>query len=144
MSYVVISRRIFLESRTYKSVGVGKFMFLMRVKRWMRVAFTMLVKDLYTILWSLTIAGAFIKPLSYMLVPYIIAENPDIKANDAITLSRRMMNGYKWKCFCYQLSFIGWNILSFISMGLVGVLYSNPYKTAFFTCLLYTSDAADD
>lgn len=86
----------------------------------MRVAFTMLVKDLYTILWSLTIAGAFIKPLSYMLVPYIIAENPDIKANDAITLSRRMMNGYKWKCFCYQLSFIGWNILSFISMGLVG------------------------
>ena len=120
MSYVVISRRIFLESRTYKSVGVGKFMFLMRVKRWMRVAFTMLVKDLYTILWSLTIAGAFIKPLSYMLVPYIIAENPDIKANDAITLSRRMMNGYKWKCFCYQLSFIGWNILSFISMGLVG------------------------
>lgn len=133
MSYVVISRRIFLESRTYKSVGVGKFMFLMRVKRWMRVAFTMLVKDLYTILWSLTIAGAFIKPLSYMLVPYIIAENPDIKANDAITLSRRMMNGYKWKCFCYQLSFIGWNILSFISMGLVGVLYSNPYKTAFFT-----------
>lgn len=131
MSYVVISRRIFLESRTYKSVGVGKFMFLMRVKRWMRVAFTMLVKDLYTILWSLTIAGAFIKPLSYMLVPYIIAENPDIKANDAITLSRRMMNGYKWKCFCYQLSFIGWNILSFMSMGLVGVLYSNPYKTAF-------------
>ena len=39
MSYVVISRRIFLESRTYKSVEVGKFMFLMRVKRWMRVAF---------------------------------------------------------------------------------------------------------
>ena len=50
-----------------------------------------------------------------------------------VVISRRMMNGYKWKCFCYQLSFIGWNILSFMSMGLVGVLYSNPYKTAFFT-----------
>ncbi len=33
------------------------------------------VKDVFMILWSLTVVGAFIKPFSYQLVPYIIAEN---------------------------------------------------------------------
>ena len=133
MSYIVISRRIFLESRTYKKVGVGKFMFLMRVKRWMKAAWVLLVKDALTILWSLTIIGAFIKPFSYQLVPYIIAENPDVSARQAITLSKNMMKGYKWKSFCYNLSFIGWSFLSFMTFGIVGVFFSNPYKTAFFT-----------
>lgn len=133
MSYVVISRRIFLESRTYKKVGVGKFMFLMRIKKWIHVAWVLFVKDVYTILWSFTIAGAFIKPFSYQLVPYIIAENPDLSAKEAISLSRNMMNGYKWKSFCYSLSFIGWSLLGFATFGLVGVFFANPYKTAFFT-----------
>lgn len=133
MSYIVISRRIFLESRTYKYVGAGKFMFLIRVKKWLNTAWVMLVKDVYTILWSLTIVGAFIKPFSYQLVPYIIAENPELTANEAITLSRRMMYGYKWQSFCYELSFIGWSVLSFLTFGLVGVFFANPYKTAFFT-----------
>ena len=133
MSYIVISRRIFLESRTYKKVGVGKFMFLMRIKRLMHVAWVLFVKDVFTILWSLTIAGAFIKPFSYQLVPYIIAENPDLSATEAITLSRNMMNGYKWKSFCYNISFIGWSVLCFLTFGLVGVFFANPYRTAFFT-----------
>ncbi len=133
MSYVVISRRIFLESRTYKKVGVGKFMFLMRIKKWMHVAWVLFVKDVYTILWSFTIVGAFVKPFSYQLVPYIIAENPDLSAKEAISLSRNMMNGYKWKSFCYSLSFIGWSLLGFMTFGLAGVFFANPYRTAFFT-----------
>ena len=60
MCYIVISRRIFLESRTYKKAGANKFMFLMRVKRWMHVAWVLFVKDVFTILWSLTVVGAFI------------------------------------------------------------------------------------
>lgn len=96
-------------------------MFLMRIKRWMHVAWVLFVKDVFTILWSLTIAGAFIKPFSYQLVPYIIAENPDLSATEAITLSRNMMNGYKWKSFCYNISFIGWSVLCFLTFGLVGV-----------------------
>ena len=133
MCYIVISRRIFLESRTYKKAGANKFMFLMRVKRWMHVAWVLFVKDVFTILWSLTVVGAFIKPFSYQLVPYIIAENPNLSAAEAITLSRKMMDGYKWRSFCYSLSFIGWSLLSFVTFGLVGVFFANPYKTAFFT-----------
>lgn len=133
LGYVVTARRIFLESRTYSKAGVGKFMFLIRVKRWMHVAWVMFVKDIFTILWSFTIIGAFIKPFSYQLVPYIIAENPDLSATEAITLSRDMMKGYKWRSFCYSLSFIGWSVLSFMTFGIAGVFFVNPYKTAFFT-----------
>ncbi len=80
MSY---QEEFFLRAGRIKKVGVGKFMFLMRIKRWMHVAWVLFVKDVFTILWSLTIAGAFIKPFSYQLVPYIIAENPDLSATEA-------------------------------------------------------------
>ena len=43
------------------------------------------------------------------------------------------MKGHKWECFIFELSFIGWEILSMMTLGLVGVLYTNPYKTAAFT-----------
>ena len=87
---------------------------------------------LYT-LWCLTIAGWVIKRYSYYLVPYIVAENPDIPALRAVTLSRKMMKGHKWECFLFELSFIGWYILDLVSLGLCGILYSNPYKVAAFS-----------
>ena len=58
--------------------------------------------------------GGIIKKYSYYLVPYIVAENPDISALKAIKLSRNMMKGYKWKCFLYEMSFIRWDILILI------------------------------
>ena len=56
-------------------------------------------------------------------------------ANTAITLSRKMMNGNKWKFFCLSLSFIGWMLLGILTLG-IGFLFLNPYmqasKVAFF------------
>ena len=131
-TYLVISRRIVLETRTYDAVPPGKFMFLIRVKRWMKASWVLIVNNVYEILWSLTIVGIFVKHFSYMLVPYIIAENPDMKANEAITLSRKMMKGYKWRAFLYGLSFIGWTVIGMATLGVVGVLFVNPYKAAFY------------
>ena len=93
---------------------------------------TMLLKDVYEILWLFTIVGAFIKKYSYFMVPYIVAENPDISPNTAITLSRRMMCGHKWQCFVMSWSFILWEILDFFSYGIIGAIYLNPYKEATF------------
>lgn len=130
--FLVIAARIILEGRIYDVVGFGKFAFLIRVRRWAHTAWVLFVTNVYTILWDFTIVGIFVKRYSYLMVPYILAENPDIRANDAITLSRKMMDGYKWKAFCYSISFIGWEIVSFLTMGLVGILYSNPYRAALF------------
>lgn len=37
-----------------------------------------------------------------------MAEHPGLTANEAITESRRIMDGNKWRLFCLDLSFLGW------------------------------------
>ncbi|MDR1563484.1 MAG: DUF975 family protein [Oscillospiraceae bacterium] len=70
-----------------------------------------------------------VKNYSYRLVPYIISECPHLSANEAITLSRKMMNGNKWAMFVFDLSFIGWYLLGFIACG-IGILFVHPYYYA--------------
>ena len=131
--YQVISRRIFLEGRGYKKVPMQRFLFLLRIKKWTKTAWTMFVTTAFYSLWSLTIVGALVKRYSYMLVPYIVAENPNIKTLDAINLSRRMMYGHKWECCKLELSYFGWMILGIFTLGITELLYSNPYKVATMT-----------
>lgn len=131
--YVVISRRIFLEGRCYEKVPLQRFVYLFRIRKWLKTAWTMFVTWLYQFLWSLTIIGGIIKHYSYFLVPYIVAENPDIPTRKAIRLSRRMMKGHKWQCFLFELSFLGWDILGLITLGLSNVFYKNPYQVAAFS-----------
>ncbi len=128
--YCVVSARIFLEGRCYEKIPVQRFLFLLRIKRWCKAAWILFVKWFYGFLWTLTIVGGIIKHYSYFLVPYIVAENPDISAGEAITLSRRMMKGHKWQCFVLEMSFIGWRLLGLLTLGLTEVLYSTPYETA--------------
>lgn len=131
--YEVILRRIFLEGRTYKRVPMQRFLFLLRTKSWLRTSWTMFVTSAFYSLWCLTIVGIFVKRYSYILVPYIVAENPKIKTLDAINLSRRMMDGHKWECFKLEASYIGWFLLGGITLGISEVLYSTPYRVATLT-----------
>ncbi len=95
---------------------------------WKNNVITLLLRDIFLILWScLFLIPGIVKGYSYRLVPYIMAENPDMKGTEAITLSRELMNGNKWKAFCFDLSFFGWFLLSIITCGLVGVFYVMPY-----------------
>ena len=91
--YIVVSRRIFMEGRCYDAVPIQRFLFLLRLKKWMRAAWIMFVEFMYKFFWMFTIVGGIVKTFSYFLVPYIVAENPDMTAREAITLSRRMMKG---------------------------------------------------
>ena len=94
-----------------------------------RTVGAMFLRDLFLFLWSLLcIVPGMIKRYSYRMVPYILADDPMIGARDAITLSRQMMNGHKWNTFILDLSFIGWDLLSILTMGLLGVFYVNPYQ----------------
>ncbi len=132
--FPVASRRIFLESRIYIKTNVQRILFLHHTKKWKNAAWSMFVKFFYNTCWYLLfIIGGLIKRYSYFLVPYILAENPSIKATDAINLSRKMMDGYKWYVFKLELSFIGWFFLKIITLGLSGLFYSNAYKTGTIT-----------
>lgn len=130
--YQVVSRRIFLEGRVYEKLTAQRFLYLLRLKKWIKVSWVMFVATVFESLWWLTFVGGIIKHYSYYMVPYIVAENPDVGALEAIRLSRKMMKGHKWECFILELSFMGWNVLGAMSLGILEVMYINPYKQATF------------
>ncbi|MBQ8683403.1 MAG: DUF975 family protein [Clostridia bacterium] len=89
---------------------------------------TMLLHDVYIFLWTLLfIIPGIVKTYAYSMTRYIIYENPNLTPDQAITLSRKMTDGYKGELFVLGLSFVGWNLLSGLTLGLLGVLYVNPY-----------------
>ena len=132
-TYNTVYSRIILESRIYKKINVSSFLFLIRTRQWIHVSMVYLYKNFKLFLWWLTIVGGVIKTYSYAMVPYIMAENPKIKAKDAIKLSCRMMKGHKWQLFVYKLSFIGWDILSGFTGRLLNIAFLSPYKAAAYT-----------
>ena len=90
---------------------------------------TMLLRVVFIALWTLLlIIPGIIKSYEYRMIPYLLAENPDLEWRDAFATSKRMMDGEKWNAFVLDLSFIGWILLSLITLGLVGIFYVNPYK----------------
>jgi len=87
---------------------------------------------LWIYLWALV--GIFtlfiptvIKALSYSMTPYILANNPNVTATDALSLSKRMTNGHKGEIFVMYLSFFGWQLLNMLTLGILGIFYVNPY-----------------
>lgn len=128
--YTITMKRVFMEGRTYDVVKTNRATFLFKTKKTVKSCITITLVQIYQYLWYLTIIGGIIKSFSYALVPYIVTENPDIDANKAITLSRKMMKGYKRKLFTLYLTFVGWDILDIITLGLSGIFFSNPYKEA--------------
>lgn len=88
----------------------------------------MFLRGLYTFLWTLLfVIPGIVKSYEYQMVPYILAENPDITKEDAFALSKRMMDGNKWNSFVLDLSFLGWQILNGLTFGILGIFYVNPY-----------------
>lgn len=67
----------------------------------------------------------------YLMVPYILAENPDMKAGEALRLSKEMMDGQKWNAFVLGLSFLGWQLLGTMLCG-IGTFFVQPYIDATF------------
>ena len=106
-----------------------------------------LLISIFTTLWSLLfIIPGIIKSYSYSMTYYILNDNPGMSGNDAITESRKMMNGHKMELFLLQLSFIGWILLSVLTFGIL-LLYVIPYMqaatTAFYEALKPEQTPAD-
>lgn len=122
--------RFLLENRSYQEVKLGRLLFPWRVRRWRKTAFTMFERSVLIFLWDLTIIGGIIKRYSYKMIPYILAENPDIGHKEAFELSRKMMDGNKRKALWMDLSFWGWRILNIFTLGLLRYIWINPYIEA--------------
>lgn len=123
---------IFLE--VYRGKEVDLQTLLSGFKDYGRILGTTFLMSLYSFLWSLLlIIPGIVKGYSYAMTAYILKDNPELEYNEAIEKSMAMMSGYKMKLFLLDLSFLGWIILSIITLGL-GLFLLIPY--------MYTSRAA--
>lgn len=95
-----------------------------------------IVPQFYVFLWSLLfIVPGIVKTMSYTFASYVQIDHPDWKADECITESRRLMNGYKWWTFKLWFSLLGWSLLVGITGGLAGI-WVCPYITCIF-CQFY-------
>ena len=100
-----------------------------------KVVPTMFFRDLYCFLWSLLlIVPGIVKAYEYSMVPYIKAECPEMPTDKVLKMSSAMTDGHKWDLFYLDLSFIGWFLLSAITLTIAGIFYVNPYYYAAKAC----------
>ena len=122
--------RFFIQNRD-SAPTVGTIFDGFKSGNYLNIVKTMFLKDLYTFLWTLLlIIPGIVMSFEYLMVPYILAENPGMDGKEAFALSKQMMDGEKANAFMLGLSFIGWEIVAVITCGIAGVFYVNPYVNA--------------
>ncbi len=102
-------------------------MFNITFKSYWHNLWGVLLTKIFASLWALLlIVPGIIKGLSYAMTSYILVDYPELSANQAINLSRKMMYGRKFDLFYLYLSFIGWLFLCFLTLG-IGLIWFLPY-----------------
>lgn len=125
---ITIGKNNFFMGNRENERKIGDIFFLYNKSKFIKPSVTMFFVDLFTFLWTLLLViPGIVKSYEYLMIPYILSENPDMDRKRAFELSKYMMNGQKWDTFVLDLSFIGWNILSSITLGILGIFYVNPY-----------------
>lgn len=96
-------------------------------KDFMRSFLTCLLVNIFVLLWTLLLViPGFIMSYAYSMAMFIVADDPEVSAMDAIRRSRNMMKGYKWKLFCLHIRFLGWLLLSILTFGIL-LFWIVPY-----------------
>lgn len=122
--------RFYMEHRGFET-RFSRLFYVFGNGRYMNSVKTMFFYELKIFLWSLLfIIPGVIKSYEYCMVPYILAENPQISTDRAFELSKKMTDGEKWHIFCLQLSFIGWYFLAAIACCGLGSYFLMPYVNA--------------
>ena len=92
---------------------------------------TQFLKSLFIGLWSLLfVIPGVIKAYEYRMVPYLLAEHPEMSSGEIFARSKEMMQGNKWDTFVLDISFVGWVLLSGITFGVLYIFWVGPYIAA--------------
>lgn len=126
---IVGERRFILDARL-DDAAVNRIFFLYGERAVKNPARVMLLRSVRQFLWSLTVVGGFVKVYEYRMIPYLLAEQPDLSAKEAFRLSRTLMQGNKWRAFVLDCSFLPWYLLQAVSFGMLGIFFLNPYRLA--------------
>jgi uncharacterized membrane protein len=121
--------RFFLDARGH--VGdLNNIIYGFKNGRYLKIVKAMAWRILFQFLWTLLfIIPGIVKLYAYCMVPYILADNPQIGYKRALELSMAMTNGEKFNIFVLDLSFIGWYLLGLMACC-IGTVFVNPYYFA--------------
>ncbi len=112
-----------LELIRYNNPGISA-LFSSFTQNYLRNAAAYLMVNIFTFLWLLLlVVPGIIKGLAYSMTFFILRDRPEVTVFQAITESRRIMDGRKKNLFVLILSFLPWVIIPFalIIIGLVAI-----------------------
>lgn len=122
-------RRFFIKSARYED-NTKCFSYAFWSENYRHIIPTMLLRGIYIFLWTLLlIIPGIVASYAYSMVPYILAEQPNIGAKEALRISNQMTRGHKLDMFILDLSFFGWYLLGALALG-IGTLFVLPYDYA--------------
>lgn len=125
------SNRFFMELREDETTPQNRLFYIHNHGKLGNTILIIVLMNIYIMLWSLLLViPGIIKTYEYRMVPYILCENPGIEPRRAFKLSKEMMTENKMDSFILDLSFIGWYLLSILTLGILNVFYINPYVAA--------------
>ncbi|MCR4567720.1 MAG: DUF975 family protein [Pseudobutyrivibrio sp.] len=128
VSFVIIVGDAKFHLNIYRNQPAGFGTFFEGFKRFGHVLGGMLLMVIKLYLWTLLlIIPGIIKAYQYRMVPYLLIDRPELSVKECFKASKQMTDGHKWDLFVFDLSFIGWALLTSITLGLVGIFYVFPY-----------------
>lgn len=133
---ITVGHNKFYMQAAYNDVSIDNMLYAFK-NSYMNIVKSMFFVSLYTALWSfLFVIPGIVKSYEYAMIPYILAENPNIDTNRAFEISKNATYGHKMNMFILDLSFIGWFLLGTLCCCM-GTLFVNPYFFATKTQLYF-------
>ncbi|MCI9127503.1 MAG: DUF975 family protein [Eubacterium sp.] len=119
-------RRWMLKNRT-NNPQYGEIAFGFR-DGYLNIVKVMFCRNLFIALWSLLfVIPGIVKAYEYRMIPYLLAENPNMDMSEAFSRTKNIMYNNKMDAFVLDLSFIGWYLLTAFTCGMLAVFYVTPY-----------------
>ena len=125
-------QKFFIDNATDQTTGLHRDNIgLAFGENYKKIVLSMFTTGLFTALWCLLlIIPGIYKAYCWRLVPYIVSEDPTITGTEARERSAILMSGSKWDSFVLDLSFLGWKILGAFTLGILNIVFTNPYQAA--------------
>lgn len=125
-----ISRYFSLNREDARENGISSLFYAFKSEHYLNNVTVAFMRNLFQFLWALLlIIPGIIKSFAYFFTPWIMAEYPDTKYQEALALSTKMTDGHKWDIFVLELSFIGWYLLAIPTLG-VATPFVSAYRYA--------------
>ncbi|MCD8083866.1 MAG: DUF975 family protein [Clostridiales bacterium] len=94
----------------------------------LNIMMTTVISEAIVFLWCLLLViPGIVKSYSYRMVPYVLADSPNMDWRDILRESENLMYGHRWQMFLFDLSFLGWTLLGTITCGIGNLIWTAPY-----------------